>query len=61
MHVPRSCPDVPSSVLDPRSTWSNPEAYDRQARKLASMFDENFEKFRADVSEDVRAAAPTTA
>ena len=60
VHVPRSCPDVPSEVLDPRSTWANPEAYDKQALKLASMFDENFEQFRADVSEEVRAAAPTT-
>ena len=57
VHVPRSCPDV----LDPRSTWAKPEAYDTQARKLASMFDENFEQFRADVSAEVRAAAPTTA
>ncbi|MGH9334834.1 MAG: phosphoenolpyruvate carboxykinase (ATP), partial [Vicinamibacteria bacterium] len=61
VHVPRSCPDVPTDVLDARGTWSNPEAYDAQARKLASMFDQNFEKFRRDVGEDVRAAAPTTA
>jgi len=61
VRVPRSCPDVPSEVLDPRSTWANPEAYDKQARKLAAMFGENFERFRADVSEAVRAAAPTVA
>jgi phosphoenolpyruvate carboxykinase (ATP) len=61
VHVPRSCRDVPASVLDPRSTWAHPDAYDAQARKLAAMFDENFEQFRDDVSEDVRAAAPTTA
>jgi Phosphoenolpyruvate carboxykinase (ATP) len=34
-------PDVPSEVLDPRVTWADPDAYDRQARKLRSMFDEN--------------------
>ena len=60
VHVPRSCPDVPSSVLDPRSTWADPDAYDVQARKLAAMFDKNFEQFRADVSEEVRAAAPAS-
>ena len=60
VHVPRSCPDVPSEVLDPRGTWADGEAYDRQARKLAGMFDKNFEKFRDDVSEDVLAAAPAT-
>jgi phosphoenolpyruvate carboxykinase (ATP) len=61
IHVPRSCPDVPAEVLDPRSTWPDPAAYDTQARKLASMFDQNFEKFAPDVAADVRAAAPTTA
>jgi phosphoenolpyruvate carboxykinase (ATP) len=61
VHVPRTCPDVPSSVLDPRSTWADPDAYDVQARKLAAMFDKNFEQFRAEVSEEVLAAAPTVA
>jgi phosphoenolpyruvate carboxykinase (ATP) len=61
VHVPRSCLGVPPEVLDPRSTWPDPEAYDAQARKLAGMFDENFERFAKDVSDEVRAAAPTTA
>ncbi len=61
VHVPVSCPDVPSEVLDPGSTWEDSSAYDAQARKLAAMFDENFEQFANDVSEDVRAAAPTSA
>jgi phosphoenolpyruvate carboxykinase (ATP) len=61
IHVPRSCPGVPSEVLDPRGTWPSGEAYDAQARKLAGMFDQNFEKFSKDVAEEVRAAAPTIA
>jgi phosphoenolpyruvate carboxykinase (ATP) len=40
LHVPSSCPDVPSEVLRPRDTWRSPEAYDQQAAKLANMFDE---------------------
>jgi phosphoenolpyruvate carboxykinase (ATP) len=36
---------VPSKVLNPRSTWPDPSAYDAQARKLAAMFRENFETF----------------
>ncbi len=39
--VPAAVPDVPSEVLDPRRGWSDPEAYDRQARQLRTMFDEN--------------------
>ena len=39
------CPGVDSKLLDPRSTWRDPETYDRKARELAQMFRENFEKF----------------
>src|SRR5262249_15794350 len=40
--VPTTCPDVPSAVLKPKSTWVDPAEYDRQAAKLARMFGENF-------------------
>jgi phosphoenolpyruvate carboxykinase (ATP) len=40
--IPDSVPGVPTEVLDPRSAWSNPEDYDRQAQKLRAMFDENY-------------------
>ena len=42
--VPTEIDRVPANVLNPRSTWSDPAAYDAQARKLAGMFRENFEK-----------------
>jgi phosphoenolpyruvate carboxykinase (ATP) len=56
--VPESVPGVPSEVLQPRETWSDGNAYDDQARKLAAMFVENFKQFEADVSDEVRAAGP---
>jgi phosphoenolpyruvate carboxykinase (ATP) len=56
--VPATCPGVPGSVLDPRSTWSDPDGYDAQARKLAGMFVENFRTFEQDVSAAVREAGP---
>ena len=59
LEVPTECPGVPSEVLDPRSTWADKEAYDAQARKLAHMFNENFKKFEANASDEVKAAGPT--
>ncbi len=58
VQVPVSCPDVPAEVLQPRNTWSDKEAYDRQARDLARRFSENFKKYESGVSEGVRAVAP---
>jgi phosphoenolpyruvate carboxykinase (ATP) len=58
LEVPTACPDVPASFLDPRGTWPDPEAYDRQAAVLARMFETNFEAFAASVPPDVRRAGP---
>jgi phosphoenolpyruvate carboxykinase (ATP) len=58
VNVPVSCPEVPTEVLQPRNTWSDKEAYDRQAKDLARRFNENFKKYESGVSEGVRAVAP---
>jgi len=44
--VPTACPGVPSEMLSPRQTWTDPAAYDRQAMKLEGMFQENYKKFQ---------------
>ena len=56
--VPKSCPNVPAVILDPRGTWSDPRAYDKQASELSAMFVKNFEKFKKDVSPAVVSAGP---
>jgi phosphoenolpyruvate carboxykinase (ATP) len=60
VNVPVSCPDVPAEVLQPRNTWRDPASYDRKAQHLAQLFNENFKKYEAGVSAEVRAAAPKT-
>jgi phosphoenolpyruvate carboxykinase (ATP) len=45
LRIPTEIKGVPSKVLHPRDTWPDAAAYDAQAKKLAKMFRENFEKF----------------
>jgi phosphoenolpyruvate carboxykinase (ATP) len=55
--VPVHVHDVGSRLLDPRGTWSDPDAYDVQAEKLVEMFAENFAQYVPFIDEDVKAAA----
>ncbi|GAA3570266.1 phosphoenolpyruvate carboxykinase (ATP) [Snuella lapsa] len=55
---PRTCPGVPTSVLSPRATWNDDEAYYKMAFKLTNAFRENFKKFEAYCSEEIRRGGP---
>ncbi|MFK7869712.1 MAG: phosphoenolpyruvate carboxykinase [Roseobacter sp.] len=55
--VPVEVEGVPNILLDPRRTWDDAEAYDRQAAKLVKMFSDNFEQYLPFIDEDVKAAA----
>ncbi|MCP4820509.1 MAG: phosphoenolpyruvate carboxykinase, partial [Shimia sp.] len=55
--VPVSVPGVDDSLLDPRSTWADKDAYDAQAAKLVGMFADNFEQYLPYIDADVKAAA----
>jgi phosphoenolpyruvate carboxykinase (ATP) len=54
--VPQSCPDVPAGVLDAKSTWADPAAYEQTARLLSARFEANFKPFEPYVSDAVKAA-----
>jgi phosphoenolpyruvate carboxykinase (ATP) len=43
--IPTSVPGVDARFLNPRKSWSDVNAYDAEARKLAAMFQENIKKF----------------
>jgi phosphoenolpyruvate carboxykinase (ATP) len=56
--VPVRVPGVEQRLLDPRSTWRNPSAYDEKARELARLFADNFARRFADVDETIHSAGP---
>ncbi|MGH2977152.1 MAG: phosphoenolpyruvate carboxykinase (ATP), partial [Gaiellaceae bacterium] len=58
IQVPLHVPEVDDRLLDPRSTWADPDAYDRKARELAGMFAANFAERFPDADEAIRAAGP---
>jgi phosphoenolpyruvate carboxykinase (ATP) len=56
--VPKSCPEVPESVLEPWSSWPSREEYDKRYRDLAARFQENFLKFSDHIPQQVIEAGP---
>lgn len=55
--IPKTCPDVPAKVLNPKNTWDDKAAYDKAAKNLAKSFVENMKKFSG-ISEEVLQAGP---
>jgi phosphoenolpyruvate carboxykinase (ATP) len=56
--IPTHVEGVPDEALQPRQTWEDGAAYDRQALKLAHMFAKNFEQFANGVRAEITAAGP---
>ena len=56
--VPQTCPEVPVDVLNPKNTWTDKNAYDEQAKKLANMFVENFKEYSEGTSDAIKKAGP---
>ena len=56
--IPLDCPGVTPAVLNPRHTWTTPEAYDEAAEKLAAMFERHAAERYPDLDENVLAAGP---
>ena len=59
LSIPKTLEGVDTEVLNPRNTWTDKDAYDTQARELASMYIENFKKYLTDDSDfDFTSAGP---
>ncbi len=56
--VPVSVPGVDKAILDPRGTWADKGDYDATAKRLVTLFTNNFARFADHVEPAVRAAAP---
>ena len=56
--IPKSCPNVPSAVLNPKETWEDKEAYDLKAKSLAKSFIDNFKKFESYADKEILNGAP---
>ncbi|MBR2069234.1 MAG: phosphoenolpyruvate carboxykinase (ATP) [Candidatus Gastranaerophilales bacterium] len=55
---PVSCPNVPDEMLDARGMWADKEAYDVQANKLATMFNDNFSSKYPNMPSEIVNAGP---
>ena len=56
--MPKTCPDVPNAILNPRDTWRNEEDYDKIANDLAHRFIKNFKQFEEKAGKAVVNAGP---
>ncbi|MCS6789554.1 MAG: phosphoenolpyruvate carboxykinase (ATP) [Bacteroidia bacterium] len=59
--IPMHVPGVPPEYLIPRNTWPDPNQYDQQARKLAELFRQNFQKYASFASAEIHSAQPDPA
>ena len=56
--IPKAIDDCPSEILNPRDTWKDKSAYDEQAKKLAKMFKDNFDKKYPHMPDAIKSAGP---
>lgn len=58
VNIPKSCPNVPAEILNPRKQWTDQNAYETSAKALAMKFAENFAHKYPDMPENIVNAGP---
>lgn len=59
LQIPKSCPGVPSELLNPKNAWTaGSNSFVEEVKKLGTLFNENFKNYLDEASDDVKAAAP---
>lgn len=58
LSIPEAVPSVPADLLNPIKTWTDPDAYRKQAHQLIERFEKNFAQFAGEVTSEVVEAGP---
>jgi len=60
LNVPKTCPNVPDELLNPKKSWTGTADFGEEVTKLGKLFNENFEKYSSEATEEVIKAGPVT-
>ena len=58
LSMPKTCPSVPTEILNPRNTWADKNEYDAKMNTLASSFVQNFAQYAEYATPEILNAAP---
>ena len=53
LNVPKSCANVPDELLNPARSWAGTTAFKDEVTKLGKLFNENFEKYASEATDEV--------
>ena len=58
LNMPKSCPGVPSEILNPINTWKDKNKYIEKAKELSKSFNINFSRFEEYANDEIKKASP---
>jgi phosphoenolpyruvate carboxykinase (ATP) len=58
LNIPKKCPNVPNDILNPLNKVENKAEFMAEIESLSKKFDDNFLKFKNQVSDDILICAP---